>query len=284
MSYIQLPDGLKKKVGKIQLNVPKDEKTKDLFATLPYPANLKDPILQNRVEDLLKNREDLQKYLLATEDLSRTLEESLQLAVSHGRLNDETAVRHVSERDDPKSNYFRKNDNPSDVVYKEQAKFDTQNPIIGSLLKQIHKSKPSSFEEVKKILDQGPDPRAFHLKERFNKIFEKDGKKSNNVLRTFCRGNDDDVDDGDDSPPGSLNVPPAPPRNPTGFNPFEQASFNDDLDPDPLIRSDREKYFPFSNRIEGRDYSIFDEPDFYEPEKINLDGNLREVFQTQTRH
>ena len=119
MSYIQLPDGLKKKVSKIQLNVPKNETTEDLFATLPYLANLKDPIMQRKVEDLLKNREDFQKYLLATEDLNNTIEESLQLAVTHGNLNDETAVRHVSERDHPKYKYFRKNDNPLDVVYRE---------------------------------------------------------------------------------------------------------------------------------------------------------------------
>ena len=106
MLYIQLREGLKKNVGKIQLNVPKNEKTKDLFATLPYLANLKDPILQNKVEDLLKNREDLQKYLLAAEDLNKTIEESLQLAVTQGKLNDEIAVRHVSERDDPSYNYF----------------------------------------------------------------------------------------------------------------------------------------------------------------------------------
>ena len=112
MSYIQLPEGLKKNVDKIQLNVPKNEKAKDLFAILPYLANLKYPILQNKVEDLLKNREDLQIYLLATEDLDNTIEESLQLAVTHGKLNDEAAVRHVSEREDPTYNYFRKNDNP----------------------------------------------------------------------------------------------------------------------------------------------------------------------------
>ena len=124
MSFFQLPDGLKKNAGKIQLNAPKNEKAKDLFATLPYLANLKDSILQNKVEDLLKNREDLQKYLLATEEFNNTIQESMQLAVSHGKLNDEAVVRHVSERDDPTYNYFRKNDNPLDVVYKQQAKFD----------------------------------------------------------------------------------------------------------------------------------------------------------------
>ena len=52
-------------------------------------------------------------------------------------------------------------------------------------------------------------------------------------------------------------------------------------DSDPLVRPPREYYFPFSSRIEGRNYDIFDKPvDFKieEPEQINLDGNLREVF------
>ena len=52
MSYIQLPDTIVDKVDQIHLNLPKDQKAKDLVAHLPYIANLKDPILQNRVEDL----------------------------------------------------------------------------------------------------------------------------------------------------------------------------------------------------------------------------------------
>ena len=45
MSYIQLPHGLQKETGKIQLNLPKSEKIKDFFGGLPYIANLKDPVL-----------------------------------------------------------------------------------------------------------------------------------------------------------------------------------------------------------------------------------------------
>ena len=37
--------------------------------------------------------------------------------------------------------FFKENDNPLDVVYMKQAKFDVQKPIIGSLLQQINKSK-----------------------------------------------------------------------------------------------------------------------------------------------
>ena len=52
MSFIQLPDKIVNKVEQIQLNLPKDQKAKDLFAHLSYFANLKDPILQSRFEDL----------------------------------------------------------------------------------------------------------------------------------------------------------------------------------------------------------------------------------------
>ena len=93
MSYILLPDGLKKRNSK---SLPKNEKIKDLFGSLPYIANLQDPTLQNKVKNILKNRQDLQNYLLTTDDLKDTIEESLDLAVGYGRLNDGTAARHVS--------------------------------------------------------------------------------------------------------------------------------------------------------------------------------------------
>ena len=259
MSYIQLPDKIVKQVDQIQLNVPKDQKTRDLFAHLPYIANLKDPILQNKVEDLLRNRSDLQDYLLATEHLGKTLEDSLQLAVSHGKFNEGTKARHLYELNDPKYRYFRENDNPLDVVYRQKAKFDVQNPVIGELLKQINKGK--SEEDYFKITKKAPDAKDLSLEERFNKIFERDGrKKKNNLLDPFHRGNDDDDDD--DSPPGLPGVPPAPPMD-FDFDNFDQQNantFNVDL-----------------NSLE-RDYHNRDIPINEGSEQINLDGNLREIF------
>ena len=181
MSYIQLPDKIVNKVEQVQLSLPKDQKAKDLLAHLPYISNLQDPILQNRVEDLLKNRENFQNYLLATEFLNTTLEDSLELAVSHGKLNEGTKVRHLSELNDPKYKYFRQNNNPLDVVYKEKAKFDVQNPIIGDLLKEINKGKLSDDEYFKKT-KTAPDIRDLDIKERFNKLFERDSKKETMCL------------------------------------------------------------------------------------------------------
>ena len=257
MSYIQLPDKIVDKVEQIQLNLPKDQKAKDLFAHLPYIANLKDPILQNRVEDLLKNSADLQNYLLATEHLGTTLEDSLQLAVSHGKLNEGDKVRHLSELNDPKYKYFRQNNNPLDVVYREKAKFDAQNPIIGDLLKEINKGKLSEEEYFKKT-KTAPDIKDLDIKERFNKVFERSNKKKDNFLDPFYNRNDDDDDD-DDSPPGSPNVPPPPPMD------FD---FEENINPYNVDLNNLEReYF-------DRDIPIEDK----RQKPMQLDTNLRGIF------
>ena len=252
MSYIQLLDKIVNKVEQIQLILPKDQKAKDLFVHLPYIANLQDPILQNRVEDLQKNREDLQNYLLATEFLGRTLEDSLELAVSYGKLNEGTKVRHLSELNDPKYKYFRQNNNPLDVVYREKAKFDVQNPIIGDLLKEINKSKLSEEEYFKKT-KTASDVKDLDIKERFNKIFERsDRKKNDNFL-------DDNNDDGGDSPPGSPDAPPPPPMD------FD---FDENLNPFNIDLNNLEREYY------DRDIPIQDE----RQRDRQLDTNLREIF------
>ena len=188
---------------------------------LPYLANLKDPIFQNKVENLIKNREDLQKYLLATEDLNKTIEESLQLALGHGKINDESAVSHVSDRDDPLYKFFKENDNPLDVVHRKQAKFDVQYPINGSLLQQINKSKLPGYEGLA------------------DKYFD-----------------NNDNDDDNDSLPGSPGVPPAPSSQ--NFNLSSQPPPVEDDDGDPLIKPVHENYFPFNWKISGREYVDYD--------------------------
>ena len=263
MSYIQLPEGLKKNVGQIQLNIPKDEKARDLLEHLPYLANLKDPIFQNKVENLLKNREDLQAYLLAREDLNRTIDDSLQLAVTHGKLNDATAVKHVSERYDPKYNFFKKNDNPLDLVYREQPKFDVQNLIIGSLLKQINRGRLTD-ENIKKALSGAPDVKTLDVEDRFRNIFEREKPKDRGIPPDLPR--DDDDEDDDFAPSGSPIPPPPPPSPPLRYVPRPGV-------PDDQFIADRparEYFFPYAARTERTD------PDFSPP--IVLDGNLREVF------
>ena len=65
-----------------------------LFSQVLYLANLEDPIFQN---DIINNREDFQKYLLATGYFCDSIHEILDLVVANGRLNDGTAIRHESD-------------------------------------------------------------------------------------------------------------------------------------------------------------------------------------------
>ena len=256
MSYIQLPDKIVDKVDQVQLNLLKDQKVKDLFAHLPYIANLKDPILQNRVEDLLKNREDLQNYLLATEFLGTTLEDSLQLAVSHSKLNEGTKVRNLSELNDPKYKYFRQNNNPLDVVYRGKAKFDVQNPIIGDLLKEINKGKLSEEEYFKKT-KTAPNIKDLDIRERFDKVVERDAHKKDNFLDQT-----NNINNGDDSPPGS---PGAPPPLPIDFDPYASDDNDNPFNVD--LNALEIQYFARDIPIEG------------EKEKtIQVDTNLQEIF------
>ena len=263
MSYIQLPDKIVNKVEQVQLNLPKDQKAKDLLVHLPYIANLQDPILQNRVEDLLKNREDLQNYLLATEFLNTTLDDSLELAVSHGKLNEGTKVRHLSELNDPKYKYFRQNNNPLDVVYKEKAKFDVQNPIIGNLLKEINKGKLPDNEYFKKT-KTASDIKDLGIRERFDKLFESDTKKRDNLLNN--RRDDDDDDDDDDNFPARGRSPPASPNIPRP--PVMRDFFPDDYS-NPFnvnLNNLEQEYQNRGLEIESR-----------EP-LLQLDTNLKEIF------
>ena len=66
ISYIQLPQGVVDGDKKpIKLTLPTSYKSKVIFFQLPYLANLKDPIFQASLTDILKNREGLQKFFFS---------------------------------------------------------------------------------------------------------------------------------------------------------------------------------------------------------------------------
>ena len=121
-------------------------------------------------------------------------------------------------------------------------------------------------KRIKKQLEKAPDTKDLSIQERFDKIFERDNRKRNNVLDPFDRRNDDDDYD---SPPGLPGPPPPPPM---------------DFD----FNFDREDTNPFNldlNNLEqdcyNRDIPVDDatlEKQKYFPQSINLDRNLREIF------
>ena len=64
MSYIQLRYAVRKNSQQIQFNLPKNYETSQYVKRLPYITN-KGPDFDNKVINLINNREDLKKWLLA---------------------------------------------------------------------------------------------------------------------------------------------------------------------------------------------------------------------------
>ena len=67
MSYIQLSYGLVKNNKKIQFNLSRNYENSQYIKRLPYITN-KGPDVENKVLDVLNNRDNIKKWLLATSD------------------------------------------------------------------------------------------------------------------------------------------------------------------------------------------------------------------------
>ena len=169
------------------------------------------------------------------------MEDSLQLLVSHGKINDATKVRHEFERNNADIKFFKKNDNPLDVLFKEKAKFDVQNPIIGSLLEEINKGKITEKGRIE-VVKGAPNPKDLEVEDRFNKLFERKNTGPNDNIITKGDDDDDDDDDGLNYPKVPDFLPPISPiarRTPSPQLPERRPKPGD---PDDEWRDEREEH------------------------------------------
>ena len=91
-SYTQLTYGFVKKSMPIQLNLPKNYAEPQYLNRLPYLSN-KNPTVDNQVLDAIKNRKDLQKWLLAASDLGNDIQEDVNAIVGHDENFNNAVVR-----------------------------------------------------------------------------------------------------------------------------------------------------------------------------------------------
>ena len=136
MSYIQLPYGLVNKEKQIKLNLPKHYSAKQNVKRLPYLSNANDSAFQNSIIDTLNNRADLQKYLLATSDFGKNIQENINSVVTDGKFND-ALVRHVLDK-------------------KIRSCFDVQNTIIGNVISHVNANQIGE-KGVKELLGRAQD-------------------------------------------------------------------------------------------------------------------------------
>ena len=77
--------------------------------------------------------EDVKKFLLATSNFGEEIQGELDLYVTKNRLNEASYRRRLY----PISKNIIRNKNPIELLFKDVKHFDAQNPVIGSLIKEV---------------------------------------------------------------------------------------------------------------------------------------------------
>ena len=151
--------------------------------------------------NLLRNREDLQKWLIATSDYGNEIQEDLNAIVGYDEKFNNAIARHSLNL---KDEAIFCNPNPINVTFHDMRKFDLVNPVIGKLAIQVRASKLTDYQLTKKILKHGKidklQLRLDALKYRINKDDNDDGGRGGSRGRA------------DNGMPGPGPLPPRTPQ------------------------------------------------------------------------
>ena len=151
MSYIQLPYGYVRNNKQVQFNLPSNYEESQYYKEVPYLTK-QNLAVENNLLNLLRNREDLKKWLLATSDYGNEIQEDLNAIVGYDEKFNNAIVRHSL---DLKDQAIFCNPKPINVTFHDMKKFDLVNPVIGKLATQVKASKLTEYQLTKKRLEQG---------------------------------------------------------------------------------------------------------------------------------
>ena len=93
MPYIQQPYGFVKNNKQVQFNLQSNYQESQYYKEVPYITN-KNPAVENNILNLLRNREDFKKWLLATSDYGHEIQEDLNAIVGSDEKFNNAIVRH----------------------------------------------------------------------------------------------------------------------------------------------------------------------------------------------
>ena len=150
MSYIQLPYGYVEKNKEIQFNLPSNFEESFYLSKVPHLTRT-DPAVENDLINLIKKRDDLKKWLLATSNFGDEIQDDLNAIVGYDEKFTNAIVRHSL---DLKDEVIFRNPNPLNVTFHDMKKFDLVNPIIGKLASQVKASKLTDYEITKIFLQK----------------------------------------------------------------------------------------------------------------------------------
>ena len=142
--------------------------------------------------------EDIEKYILATSDFTKGIQTDINHYVTRDRINNAS----FRQKLDPISKNIIRRQSPLELVFEDISTFDAENPIVGSLLKELDIGKKNLTSN---LVEKTPRPLIFddYLKNKVNKLKDRPKPK------------DDDDNNNNLSPPSSpLSFPPPPPPQP----------------------------------------------------------------------
>ena len=131
----------------VQFNLPSNFEESFYLSKVPHFTR-RDPTVENDLINLIKNRDDLKKWLLATSDFGDKIQDDLNAVVGHDEKFTNAIVRNSL---DLKDESVFCNPNPLNITFHDMKKFDFVNPVIGKLATQVKASKLTDYELTKKI-------------------------------------------------------------------------------------------------------------------------------------
>ena len=151
MLYIQLPYGYVENNKQIRFNLPNNYEESFYLKEVSHLTN-PNPAIENNLLNLIRTKDDLKKWLLATSKYGDEIQQDLNAIVGHDEKFNNAFVRHAL---DLKDEAIFRNPNPINVTFHDMKKFDQVNPVIGKLATQVKASKLTDYELTKKILPKG---------------------------------------------------------------------------------------------------------------------------------
>ena len=108
--------------------------------------------------------EDVQKYLLATSDFAKSIQTDINHYVTRDRINNASFRQKYSIS---KSTLRRQN--PLELVFEDVSTLDAENPIVGSLLREIAIKKRQSNSDFIRSLPSHPG-KEFEIQKSLDKL------------------------------------------------------------------------------------------------------------------
>ena len=166
-------------------------------------------------------RADVQKYILATSDFAKSILTDINHYVTRDRINDAS----FRQKLDPISKNILRRQNPLELVLEDISTLDAENPIVGSLLREIDIKKKQSDSDFIESLPSQPG-KEFQIKRRLDRLrgksrFDRHNNNNNNNDNNNGGDNGPDLFGPGGAPPpmpaiedfldGGLPSPPPPP-------------------------------------------------------------------------